>query len=633
MGGILYSGAHPPRRMRNRIIALIVTVDVQAPSGDNRVMDSKNGTLNQHEPRGRYSLADRYYYLRNFETVLASLNARYADLWSNEELQFLGHFDRLPKASRALLVRMVMRKGDLFRASRLNYPEIGEASVARAPLVDMGWIDANPRLDIDQLQRLLRKAELMQYCRLTRVFKKLKKNDLVKMLRTLFPEPKPFHAWCANSSDRVYRLDIAPLCERFRLMFFGNFHQDWSEFVLTDLGVFRYERIPSSSQSRPFSSRTHIDALQQLYLCRQRLDAGLALNQVMAGIPPPITDSDWMEDQRQSILFQAARAAERTGDRPLALAIYTACTHRGARLRRIRLLERACEWQSAEALCLTARQNPESETERQQLSRLLPRLNRKLGASPRALNAPQKVVEFELVMGRPADGRAVEYCVLNSLARQAGGNTTIHYVENGLINSLFGLLCWKAIFAPIAGAFFHDFQYGPADLSHDHFYERRRQEFDDCFAELASDQYKTTIRRCLSAKAGIQSPFVVWRMLKKPLLESALTCIPAVHLRTWFEWIARDIRENRAGFPDLVQFWPLEHRYRMIEVKGPGDRLQDNQRRLFELCASHKMPVSVCHVRWAEAARTVRSSKAVAPRQLTIDEFPDLGDHDRSLAD
>jgi hypothetical protein len=68
-------------------------------------------------------------------------------------------------------------------------------------------------------------------------------------------------------------------------------------------------------------------------------------------------------------------------------------------------------------------------------------------------------------------------------------------------------------------------------------------------------------------------------------------------LRVWFEWIVRD-PENRAGFPDLVQFWPLERRYRMIEVKGPGDRLQDNQRRLLEYCVSHGMPVSVCHVQW-----------------------------------
>lgn len=63
-----------------------------------------------------------------------------------------------------------------------------------------------------------------------------------------------------------------------------------------------------------------------------------------------------------------------------------------------------------------------------------------------------------------------------------------------------------------------------------------------------------------------------------------------------------DLRENRAGLPDLIQFWPLEQRYRMIEVKGPGDRLQDNQRRWLDYCRSVDIPVTVCHVRWAQAA-------------------------------
>ena len=53
--------------------------------------------------------------------------------------------------------------------------------------------------------------------------------------------------------------------------------------------------------------------------------------------------------------------------------------------------------------------------------------------------------------------------------------------------------------------------------------------------------------------------------------------------------------------PDLIQFWPQEQRYRMIEVKGPGDRLQDNQRRWLALCAAHGMPVDVCYVQWASA--------------------------------
>jgi hypothetical protein len=64
----------------------------------------------------------------------------------------------------------------------------------------------------------------------------------------------------------------------------------------------------------------------------------------------------------------------------------------------------------------------------------------------------------------------------------------------------------------------------------------------------------------------------------------------------------RDIRTNRAGFPDLVQFFPRSGRYRLIEVKAPGDRLQNNQRLCLEFMLKYRMPVSVCHVRWAGVA-------------------------------
>lgn len=40
----------------------------------------------------------------------------------------------------------------------------------------------------------------------------------------------------------------------------------------------------------------------------------------------------------------------------------------------------------------------------------------------------------------------------------------------------------------------------------------------------------------------------------------------------------------------------------MIEVKGPGDRLQDHQTRWLEFCVDHSIPVSVCYVRWNGAA-------------------------------
>ncbi|KPX24294.1 Uncharacterized protein ALO70_03620 [Pseudomonas amygdali pv. eriobotryae] len=175
----------------------------------------------------------------------------------------------------------------------------------------------------------------------------------------------------------------------------------------------------------------------------------------------------------------------------------------------------------------------------------------------------------------------------------------MHYVENALINSLFGLLCWKAIFAPLPGAFFHPFHSAPSDLYSPDFHQRRVALFDACLMQLESGEYLATIREHFQSKFGLQSPFVFWAALTPQLLEQALRCLPAEHLRHWFRRLLQDVKANRTGMPDLIQFFPEQRRYRMIEVKGPGDRLQDNQLRWLDFCAEHGMPVEVCYVQWA----------------------------------
>ena len=64
-----------------------------------------------------------FYYLENFCTALAWLRQRYGDLLNATEHAFIARFHELPRESAALLVRMIGRKGDLFRTSRLIWPD------------------------------------------------------------------------------------------------------------------------------------------------------------------------------------------------------------------------------------------------------------------------------------------------------------------------------------------------------------------------------------------------------------------------------------------------------------------------------------------------------------------------------
>lgn len=542
-------------------------------------------------------LDDPFYYLNNFMQVLDWLEHRYVDVLSVEEQRFIRDFNQLPRESQALLVRMVMRKGVHFRMSKLRYVEIGDTALAADPLLALGWIDEQAPLSIEAVFDVLLKAEVLQCFGAAIAQPKGKKTDWLPTLGVQYPEVQAFAHWCGALEDRLFSLTIMGLCDRLRLMFFGNLYQDWSEFVLADLGIFTYEKVEFCADSRGLRSREDVDACLFLHDCQQRFEAGDAVAEVVEQINGLALTNPWLQRRRGKLLFQIGQHCERVTDFANALGIYRDCAYPGARLRLIRVLERCAEYELAMELATHAEQTPESAAEQQQLLRVLPRLRRKLGGPVMKRPAPREMLRLDLQLPRVDPAMSVEYYVQAHLAEESA---PVHYVENSLINSLFGLLCWPAIFAALPGAFFHPFQRGPVDLLNEDFHARRADLFQACLGELEDGRYVQTIRERYAAKWGVQSPFVFWGALSEELLEQALDCLPADHLKHWFNRLLLDIKANRAGMPDLIQFWPQDKTYRMIEVKGPGDRLQDNQLRWLEFCHEHQMPIAVCYVQWSE---------------------------------
>ena len=542
-----------------------------------------------------------FYYLDNFQRVLEWIEQRYNDLLTSEERVFIKQFHSLPQQSCALLVRMIMRKGTVFRASKLCYDEIGCPDQAALPLIEYGWLERDPVMSLDEIFGLLKKAEVATAFRLNAQNKTARKQDLLVALRDEFSEARSFSTWYPQSTECAYRVSITAWCERLRLMFFGNLHQSWSEFVLSDLGIYRYEQVEFLPSSRGFSSRQDVDDYLHLYKCRERFDQGDYLDDILPDIPTKRFTNAWLEERRNKLLFRFAQQYERCMEWESALDIYCRCSYPGSRLRAIRVMERYEKIDAACNLARIASQAPESEAEQQALRRMMPRLYRKLGNANSPVRAGKRpaVERIDLTLPYPMQPATVEHIVCTHYFSE---HAPVIYVENALVNSLFGLLCWRAIFAPLPGAFFHPFHHGPADLNSPDFHRRRVELFAECLSELDNDQYRQTILDNFHAKQGIQSPFVFWDTVNEALLTLALDCIPAIHLKKLFERILVDITSNRSGFPDLIQFWPAEKRYRMLEVKGPGDRLQDNQIRWLDYCITHDIPVAVCYVQWMEEA-------------------------------
>lgn len=541
------------------------------------------------------------YYLDNFHVALAWVRERYSDLLDADELVFIRQFDALDTPAQALLVRLIMRKGVHFRASKLNYSEIGPTAQAAAPLCALGWLRTDDQIDLGELFSLLRKDELVAQLPAAATLRTCTKGAMFEALggsctEGFHTEPRPFAQWCAGSEETVYSLTVNDLCDRLRLMFFGNLNQTWAEFVLADLGIFRYEAVDIAPESRGFRCREDIDDFLHLHACREAFEAGMPIQEIEQQVGDFSSPNPYLQERHGKLLYRMARQLEREGTLVSALALYSRCHYAGARQRRVRILEKLAHHEEAHALATLAMANPESESELQLVERALGRLSRKLGQPRQRAAAVKEPTRMDLLLLRPDHG-SVERAVSEQLATP---QAPVYYVENALISSLFGLLCWEAIFAPLPGAFFHPFHSAPVDLHSTDFYRRREDLFRGCLAHLQAGTYPQVIRNNYMAKQGIQSPFVYWG-LSQDVLDQALLCLPPAHLQQWFERMLRDIRANRTGMPDLIQFWPQEKRYRMIEVKGPGDRLQDNQRRWIAFCEQHGMPVDVCHVQWAEA--------------------------------
>lgn len=545
----------------------------------------------------------RFYYLHNFCQALDWIRQRYSDLLTPAERDFVQQFDGLPQPAQALLVRMLMRRGPWFRTSKLRYEEIGDPALAAAPLLALDWLLADAVMDVTTLFDLHTRAELQTLLRDHASSLQQRKQDWLQALLAQEVPPRTYVQWHPQATEEAWLLSdaIRLLCERFKLLFFGNLRQDWSEFVLTDLGIFRYETVALPPSARAFHCHCDVDTYLTMQACRDAMhaeapsDAAALLEQ----LAQCHSANPWLERRRAKLLMRLGQTCEKAQDWATAQSIYGCCSYPGARQRLVRVLELQGAYEAALVLAQTALQAPESEEEQQKVQRMLPRLLRHTGRQVPRQRASAAAVEdtlrIDLRLPLPATACSVEYALRDHWHTE---QTPVFYVENTLITALFGLLCWPAIFVPLQGAFFHPFQSAPADFTAPDFAQRRADVFLQCLAQLDDGSYRNTILQRFTEKHGLQNPLVIWPALHADLLQLALDCIPATHLRHMFERVQADPRHHRTGLPDLIRFWPAEQRYEMVEVKAPGDKLQDNQIRWLQFFVQHDIPARVCHVTW-----------------------------------
>lgn len=541
------------------------------------------------------------YYLRNFTFLLDWVVERYADLLHPEETKFVETFHSLDKDSQCLLVRLMSRKGPWFRADKLSYPEINDLPKAANSLIQHGLLGRDVTIDISSLASVLTKPELeFLFTQELRGHKSKRKEEWIELLVDAYPDSLSWNEWTAGQWGELYELQQASLINTLLLLFFGNSRQDLSEFVLQDLGLVRYESYEIDQAHRLFRSRQDIDQSHlfiRLVEAFELMDNPQDLHSLLGEIPETYANPS-IERRFARLLNQIAYELERQGDTELALEIYQRHSHTPARERQVRILERRGEYQIAWQLLQDILDSPHGEDEQQVARRMAARLAKKAGAHyihEKKCPVNERQIEIPLLMDDAGEPLRVEECARQFLETKSAPCV---YVENTLLCGLFGLWLWPELFRSMEGAFANPFQFAPLDFYHEGF-EIRRPGVQLLWQELESGTYRLRLQQTLLEKQGIANPLVNWQYQDESVVQLALLCIPAKHLQAIFRRMLFDLRRNTSGLPDLIQFYPEQQNYRLIEIKGPGDRIQDNQQRWMDYFQEHGIPAEVCYVQWS----------------------------------
>ncbi|KAJ1697006.1 hypothetical protein LUZ63_005518 [Rhynchospora breviuscula] len=441
-------------------------------------------------------------------------------------------------------------------------------------------------------------------------------------------------------------------------LFFLNGEQDLSAFLLVDIGVTKYPNYVCHASHKFFSDRCHLLEYEEAIQVAQVMDESLDKNN-MKMVERCIEISEnyiCSAPVEETSLISACVFKPRFFSCFTAWWVYTKVLTLGVsvyeRERRyedaIRILKSLLErtrdsrrgyWTLRLSINLehmsyfneslvVAEEGIGDPWVRAGSKMALQRRVLRLGKPPRRWKLPsyaesvkQNIPEVNIV-GRPVNGGVgeknlfygyngelcgVEELALQYFSEEEGGGWRGVHSESGIWMTIFGLLMWDVIFSDVPNAFCSKFQTGPLDFDTDDFYESRKDLIESQLNKIQGGMAEEILITCWELHYGELCRGVNWERHSLSDLRATVFCMKARSLASICHHLALDYRSWSSGMPDLL-LWRFHANstcgeVKLVEVKGPRDRLSEQQRAWILVLMDCGFNAEVCKVSPAPKAQ------------------------------
>ncbi|KAK3021908.1 hypothetical protein RJ639_047625 [Escallonia herrerae] len=198
----------------------------------------------------------------------------------------------------------------------------------------------------------------------------------------------------------------------------------------------------------------------------------------------------------------------------------------------------------------------------------------------------------------------VEQLALQYYAGEGGGWLGVH-TESGIWLTIFGLLMWDIIFSDVPNVFRTKFQTAPLDMETDNFYEARKSLIEPFLKNIQDGMAEEILIASWESHLGTACRGISWDKQSLSELRAIVACVGGPCLASVCRHLAQDYRNWSSGMPDLL-LWRFHGEYsgeaKLVEVKGPRDRLSEQQRAWLLFLMDSGFNAEVCRVSPAPAS-------------------------------